>query len=256
MFCIAVFTLGVFGARGPVLKMVILLIFLSHYYYKPIKLSLKTLTKFSLLGLISILFIGVVAYVRKFQIVGPSEDIGFLDSVVETFSHMSHIGTYMFIFKHFDMSNIWMGYSYLNLFSFLGVVDVGGKVPLDDGRYVLGLMKYGNVSPVETVENLPGSSYPPGVWFGFMQFYYVGLFVFALLAGLIKGFFYRLFINSGRKLFLFFVMYYVAYSFMFTNFHIFRCALYGVFFVLFFIIYNVLKKLSLKSAIKLYTTKL
>ena len=244
MFLISAFSLAVFGARGPVIKMVFLLIFLHHYYARPIKLSYRALTKFTLLGFVILIFIGIIAFVRKSQINDGVEDLDFVDYLVETLSHMSHIGTYMFIYDYFNSENIWYGYSYMNLLYFLGVIDAGGKVPLDDGRYVLGLMQYGSVNPVEFIEDLPGSSYPPGLWFGFMQFYFVGLFSFAFLAGIIKGAFYKVFLSSGRKLFMFFMMYYVGYPFIPTNFHIFSCALYASFFIVFFLLYGFFQKLT------------
>jgi hypothetical protein len=246
MFIISAFSLAVFGARGPAIKMVFLLIFLHHYYTRPIRLSAAVLIKFIFLGLVVVLFIGAIAFIRKSQINDGMVDLGFIDYVIETFSHMSHIGTYMFIYDYFDAGNIWYGHSYMNLLYFLGVLDAGGKVPLDDGRYVLGLMQYGSVNPVEFIEDLPGSSYPPGLWFGFMQFYYVGLFVFAFLVGAIKGAFYKMFLCSGRKLFMFFIMYYVGYLFIPTNFHIFSCVLYASFFIVFFLLYGIFQKLSFR----------
>jgi len=245
MFIISTFSLAVFGARGPAIKMIFLLIFIHHYYSKPITLSYRVLIKFTFLGLVTVLFIGIVAFIRKSQINNGAGELGFADYVIETFSHMSHIGTYMFIYDYFDTENAWNGYSYINLLYFLGVLDAGGKVPLDDGRYVLGLIQYGFVNPVEYIEDLPGSSYPPGLWFGYMQFLYFGLFMFSFLVGVIKGAFYKLFLCSGRKLFLFFMMYYVGYNFVPTNFHIFSCALYSAFFIVFFLIYRFINRISI-----------
>jgi hypothetical protein len=223
---VAVFSLGVFGARGPVINMIILLVVVYHYYVSQLTISVKTFLKFLPLGMAIIAFVAVIAAVRKFQMQELSGSGGVLDLVDVTFeaaSHMSHINTYMFIFDYFNYSNIWLGASYLNLLYFTGVLDHVGKVALDDGVYVLALIMTGNVNPNEILGNMFASSSPPGLWFGFMQFHFLGLFLFAFLVGVVKGIFYKNFLSSGKSLYAFFLMFEVAYSFQPTVFWIFTC---------------------------------
>lgn len=227
----ALFGLGVFGARGPAIKLLILLIFLHHYYVRPLKVSFRVIVKFLPLALAVFVFIVAIAAVRRTQIQetrGEAANVTIAESVLEGVAHMSHIETYMVIFDRFDLSNIWLGESYMNLLYLAGLADAGGKIALDDGVYVVALETSGRVAPNELLGNMELNSHPPKMWFGFMQFHLVGLFGFALIVGVVKQMFYRRFLVSGKPLYAFYLMYEVAYNFQPTVYWIVHCSVLAV----------------------------
>lgn len=242
---VALFAQGVFGARGPVINQLFSLVFLYHYYVSPLSFTMKTLIKLAPLGIATFLFVAVIAAIRNYQMLdkaGVKVEIGFVDAMMEAVSHFSHIETYMFIFDFFNISNLWLGASYKNLAYFVGLIDGGGKIALDDGVYVRALISTGSVSPNELLINMFPSSYPPGLWFGFMQFHFIGLFMFALAVGFVKGYFYKRFLFSGKDLFAFFLMYEVAYNFQPTVYWLLNCTVLAVLYTGFFGAYNLLIK--------------
>lgn len=234
---VALFAQGVFGARGPVINQLLSLVFLYHYYVSPLSFSMKTLFKFAPLGIATFLFVAAIAAIRNFQMLdkaGAAAEISFVDATMVAVSHFSHIETYMFIFDYFNLTNLWLGASYMNLAYFAGLLDAGGKIALDDGVYVRALVSSGSVSPNELLIHMVPSSYPPGLWFGFMQFHFVGLFMFALAVGFVKGLFYKRFILSGKELYAFFLMYEVAYNFQPTVYWILNCTVLAVLYTVLF----------------------
>lgn len=223
----ALFGLGVFGARGPAIKLLILLLFLHHYYVRPLKLSLAVVKRFLPLALAIFAFIVAIAAVRRTQILeatGAAASLTIAESLLEAVQHMSQIETYMLIFEYFDLSKIWFGASYMNLLYYIGLADAGGKVALDDGVYVVALATSGSVAPNELLGNMELTSYPPKLWFGFMQFHFIGLFGFATIIGIVKQIFYRRFLASGKALYAFYLMYEVAYNFQPTVYWIANCS--------------------------------
>ncbi|MCQ2047197.1 Uncharacterised protein [Stutzerimonas stutzeri] len=200
--------LGLTGGRAPQLLLVWVLIFVVHFKFRA--LSFGLIVRFMPVVVFVFLIFSIVGMHRASFYDG--EDLGarslFKEFFMTVTQRLSDLDRNVALVSYFDLEEVWLGASYLNLiYAPLPRGWIEGKPAISDGRYVRTIIDRGAASANMASEELVGSSWPPRNWIGFMNFHVVGLAAFYFINGLLLSAIYRALKASGA---LYLVVFYAA----------------------------------------------
>ena len=194
-----------FGARSPLLKMLIA-IFFVFYYKSECKSAVKILLrpKNIILVIALVLLMITLPSFRTSSFVFNAEKVmhGFQKSAKNLLSIVDSISVYdedVFTFNYFSRNEKWFGKSYLDLiYAWIPRNLMPNKPPVDDGVYLRSLMMGFDVVPSVSFSKLPTNSSVPfsnnGI--AYANFGILGSFLFGVIYALVINKQYRKMIKS------------------------------------------------------------
>jgi oligosaccharide repeat unit polymerase len=210
------------GGRKSTLFIIIFILLISNY-------SIKKVRFFSPKVMLAI--IGGAVYFVAIPVLRSSgslsENISNLGqsmsgSLTSLFLGLSYIDHYVLILNNFNLSNFWLGKSFLDLlFAPIPSSIFPNKPPIDDGMYVRSIAEGWQVSPNSSRLDLYQSSWPPET-FGtmYLNFGLIGIIIGFFLLGLMYKKMYSIMIASNYSFFSIYLYGFIILNFEFSNLRI------------------------------------
>ncbi len=162
-----------------------------------------------------------------------------VENLARVITDLSYVDTYVFITNQFDVDNVWMGRSYLDLLKApvpSGMLD--GKPPVDDGVYIQSMANGYRVTPGMAADNLYGSSWPPETLGAcYMNFWVPGVVAGMFLLGLLYQTSYQYMRRCDYSLYTIVLYHLVLFNFQFSNLRIVQTMMGAVTLTLFFVLF-------------------
>lgn len=208
------------GGRKDSLHLAILGLMTWHFGVSPIRRPVRTLA----LAIVATwpFFVGVSA-VRQ-----PGAVRALVENPIEATRLMnergraallgvSYVDHHLLATSHFDIDNLWLGRSYLDLLTApVPSSAMVGKPPVDDGVYLRTIASGRHVVPPMSRDQLFSSSWPPEtLGIGYMNFWVPGAVLGMLILGIIQGVAFRWVRESRGGAF-----YIIVYGFAVLNLHL------------------------------------
>lgn len=165
----------------------VLLLLASHYWFQ----QLSRWFDRRLIGVVLLVLI-LVAVVPLFragggvQSLSANEKVEALERGPLLLQRISPIERQVDIVRHFSPSNVWLGSSYLDLA--LAPVPRNwnpAKPPVDEGVYFRAIAGGQEAAPSMPASSLPLTSWPPGNWIGYANFWVPGLVLWHWVGGVL-----------------------------------------------------------------------
>lgn len=186
-----------FGARSPVIKMLLGLFFV-YWYASPNKINWKHFIKikYAIIVIVVLFAIKVMPTFRTYDFQFNTKSFANVlnnssNNIGSIFNEISTYDEDVFVFDYFSKNPFWNGKSYLGLLTaWLPRSFFAKKSPVDDGMYLRALMKGHHVEPPMTIEELGAKSDLSSVPFTstgilYANFGIVGIIVGGMLIGFI-----------------------------------------------------------------------
>ncbi|MBM7661722.1 oligosaccharide repeat unit polymerase [Bacillus mesophilus] len=240
------FTLSTLGGRKPTLQFLVTCVIVWHYGVVRIK---KVPLKTFLLVPILLIYIVVIPILRSpdgFEnlVNNPTHiynDV--IESTGSVFQQISYVDHYLFITNHFDLKNIWLGRSYVDLL----IAPIpsrlySDKPPVDEGVYLRTLVDGQDVIPSVPFNRLFPSSLPTEtLGTMFMNFWIPGVFLGMYILGMIYKISYLYMKRSNFNLFSIIIFGLIILNFQLSNLKIVQTSSYVIAITLvFFVLSKVL----------------
>lgn len=214
------------GGRKLSLSLLASLLMVWHYGVQPIRRPLRL--GLLLLALIAPYFIAM-PLIRSHR-EGVAHYMANPDALLEesienasTFvTQLSYCDTYAFVTNHFDLSNIWMGRSYLDLAKLpIPRRILPNKPPADEGVYIYALANGYQAEPGMPSDNLPGVGWPPEtIGVSYANFHVPGVLAGMFLLGAVYRSAYVYLLRSNKSLFSVLIYQATLFGFHFANLRI------------------------------------
>ncbi len=205
LFIIVVLIFLLLASTGGRKNSIILILYIAtlwHFNMKPIKIF--TFTNFIVFFTL-ILFISAMPLLRshgasEFYMQHPSL---FLSDAIGNsgmfFKRFSDIDRSLFIYNHFNTSNLWLGSSFLDiLMAPIPRSIFPDKPPVDEGVYIYNLLHGRNIMPGTPFRELIPVGLPTSTITNmYINFYYPGIVVGSIMMGYLIKYFYNLLLLSN-----------------------------------------------------------
>lgn len=205
LFLIILFVFILLASTGGRKNSIILILYVAtlwHFNMKPIKVF--TFTNL-IVFLMLILFISVMPLLRshgasEFYIQHPSLLLS--DAITDSvmfFKRFSDIDRSLFIYNHFNTSNLWLGSSFFDiLMAPIPRSFFPDKPPVDEGVYIYNLLHGKNIVPGVPFRKLFPVGLPTSTITNmYINFYYAGILIGSIMMGYIIKYFYNLLLLSN-----------------------------------------------------------
>ncbi|MFS1953053.1 hypothetical protein [Vibrio breoganii] len=205
---LSIFLLVSFGSRGNVILLCFGILLVCHYSVKRIKTIFSLRNLFIFVSLILFLLFALI--LRKNDAVeyytnNPAELASdSINSFEEGFvMRVGRLERDAMVVKYFSDKDVWMGATYLALFTApIPRTIYADKPTIDQGKYLV-KMSYGHIiEPPESNSTLPNYSWPTGYIEPYMNFHLPGLIIFSLLSGILFSSIFEYFQNTGNPLYI------------------------------------------------------
>ncbi|MGE7647251.1 O-antigen polymerase [Peribacillus frigoritolerans] len=231
------------GGRTSTVYLMLLIVLVFHYGVKRIRKIPLRAVFIVLLMVIYFIAIPLIRTPGSFEYY--SNNINQLGKDVREnfeiiFTQTSYVDHYLLIVNYFDIDNIWLGSSYVDLLTApIPSTLIPNKAPVDDGVYLRTIAEGRDVRPSMPYEELFKSSWPPetlGIMY--MNFWIPGVIIGMYLLGIIYKVFYNYMVFSKYSIFSILIYSNVIYSFHLSNLRIVQTlteiTLIIIFFIMFF----------------------
>lgn len=217
-----------FGARAPILELIMALIFLRHYSYKrfTIKDGFKPGT--IILAVCVIFFMAMMPLLRYpdtstlYQTPVKWVQTAISNTSSSIFYEISTVDRDIFTFEHFTTNEKWHGRVYLNIiYQPIPSPMYANKPPMDDGRYLYNLKEGFDVGPNTANAEIPLQTSVPFSSEGILyaNFGYVGVLVGSFLIGFLYQYVYKLLKSSNYLVFMVLTYSLIIYQFRVSTLH-------------------------------------
>lgn len=195
----------VFGARKPVLMLLLKVLMCYHYCKRTIRLRDLIKPRYIILGVIVIFLMVMIPMLRYSQnsniYLAPALWIRTGANAVNSIFHeFSYLSGDMFVFDHFHYSEKWLGESYLNIFvQWIPSSIYHGKPPMDDGMYLYNMMQGFTVTPRMASNILPYQTSIPFTMEGalYSNFGLLGIILGSFFIGIFYQYIYKVTSDCG-----------------------------------------------------------
>ena len=140
-----------------------------------------------------------------------------LNSIDNIFREFSYLTGDMYIFGHFNFSNYWGGRVYLNIFTqWIPRSLFPNKPPMDDGMYLLNMMRGVSVSPNMSTSQLLYQTSVPFTMEGalYANFGWLGLIIGCFLVGVFYEYVYKVMKDCDYNILSIFIYQTVIFEFV------------------------------------------
>lgn len=157
---------------------------------------------------------------------------------------VSYIDHQLLIMDYFNVNNIWLGKSYIDLlYAPIPRSVYSEKPPVDDGVYIRSIAAGYDVEPPQAYDTMYQSSWPPET-FGaaYMNFSFMGVLISMYFLGIVYGITYSYMKKSNFSLFSILIYGNVITNFQFSNLRIIQTLSYLILLLFFFSLFFPVKK--------------
>mgnify|MGYP001153414251 FL=1 len=214
--------LAIFGGRSSFI-LLILTAYFSYTIYggKTFKLNWK-----NTLAIVAIFLYLIVAPTIRGNT--QKDVIDFKEVIQSNFINLAkgneYVSIQLSILGHFDISNIWMGKSYLDLaYAIIPSAIYENKPPIEEGLYFFNIVKGYSVTPPFPSRMMQPVGWPPGTHgILFANFHVFGLCLGYYILGLFYRYLYHHVELNSNKATLLMLYFFVIFKFELTNHWIFH----------------------------------
>jgi len=205
LFVIIVFIFILLASTGGRKNSIILILYVAtlwHFNIKPIKIF--TLTNI-IVFFVLVIFISAMPLLRshgasEFYMQHPTLFLS--DALANSgmfFKRFSDIDRSLFIYNHFDISNLWLGSSFYDiLMAPIPRSIFPDKPPVDEGVYIYNLLHGKNIAPGTPFKDLLPVGLPTSTITNmYINFHYIGIIIGAIMMGYLIKYFYNLLLLSN-----------------------------------------------------------
>lgn len=214
-----------FGARTPLLSMIMLLLIAYNYHNKRFKIKTFISIKNLIVVGLSFLFIVMFPMIRNNEMRdlynNPRE---WVDRGIQNFGEIANEFTIVdrdiFVIDYFKNNQFWVGKGYVDLlYSPIPSSIFSNKPPVDDGVYLANLIKGYDISPSMPFKDIPFKSSVPFTQFGILyaNLGFIGLIFGMFFTGFIYQFTYKIVNDTKFDIFSLIIYQVIMYTFKFSN---------------------------------------